>query len=427
MPRLSAYARLLVALLALIGTTLAVQLGPWRYQPAPGTVAAVDDYLQNPRAWQLSRGVGIATEQGAPVARLEAGGRFAFLGRVVRPEPGAAYTRFSLEVKTEALQGRARDNRAAVVRATSFDQQRRRIRYWPHEMVEGVARDSDWTPVSLVVPWRPEVGLMRLEIANIGKGGVLKVRRIAIEPLVDAAWYPVAQGALIAGWVVLTGLAVMVVLGRLRPLRFGIPVAATGVSLIIAAVLPQPVFDYLANPFEQPLIAAVRASSQILPPRARPSEAGQPAASAPQPAPATPQPVEEAPVARPPSITEPPAAAPAASGMTGTEAMELARDGASRLRRLVEGNTLHAAGFGFLALLSIGFARLPFLRVVLAVAGVAVATEAVQLFTITRDADLNDIAVDATGALAGVLAGLLLRRLFAGIRNSGWRGPRRAG
>lgn len=407
-----------------------MQLGPWRYQPAPGSAAALDDYLQNPRAWQLSRGVGIAPEQGGPVARLEAGGRFSFLGRVVRPEPGVAYTRFSLDTKTEGLQGRPRDNRAAVVRATSFDQERRRIRYWPHEMLDGAARDRDWTPVSLVVPWSPEIGMMRLEIANIGKGGVLKVRRISIEPLVDAVWYPAARAGLIAGWIALTGLAVMLVLRRLRPWGFGLPVAATGVSLMIAAVLPQPVFDYLANPFEQPLIAAVRASSQILPPRTRPSEAeppAPPAAPVPQPAPATPPPAGEAPAPRPPVVTEPPAAVPPAPGMTGAEAMEMARDGASRLRRLVEGNTLHAAGFAVLAVLSIGFGRLSFLRVALAIAAVAAATEVVQLFTITRDADLNDIAVDATGALAGLLAGLLLRRLFAGIRNSGRLGPRREG
>lgn len=406
-----------------------MQLGPWRYQPAPGSAVALDDYLQNPRAWQLSRGVGITAEQGAPVARLEAGGRFSFLGRVVRPEPGVAYTRFTLDVKTEGLQGRPRDNRAAVVRATSFDQQRRRIRYWPHEMLDGIARDRDWTPISLVVPWTPEIGMMRLEIANIGKGGVLKARRITIEPLTDAAWYPVARAGLIATWIALTGLAVVVVLRRLRPLRFGIPVAATGVSLMIAAVLPQPVFDYLANPFEQPLIAAVRASSQILPPRAPPPEAERPAppaATAPPPAPVVP-PAGEVPVAKPPPVTEPPAAVPAAPGMTGSEAMEMARDGASWLRRLVEGNTLHAAGFGILAVLSIGFGRLSVLRVAFAIAAMAAATEVVQLFTITRDADLNDIAVDATGALAGLLTGLLLRRVLAGIRSSGWPGPRRAG
>lgn len=270
--------------------------------------------------------------------------------------------------------------------------------------------------------------MMRLEIANVGRSGLLEIRKVTIEPLVDASWYPWIRFALVAGWVALTAAAAFAAIRWLRPRAFGLVAATGGVGLMIAAILPQPVFDGLADPFERPLVAMVRAVSDLVPERPPPAE---PPAAAPLDAPAAgpataPPPARQAPredpaaSARPPEPPGPPAAGPA---LSAAEAVDIARDGASWLRRQLEGNTLHAAGFALLAFFSIGFARLPLHRVILAVAAVAAATEAAQLFTITRDADLNDIVVDATGAFAGVLAGIALRNAYSAILDRRRRPP----
>jgi len=394
----------------------------------------IDDYRESPRLWRFSRGVGIGAGGDAPVASLPGGGRFSFLGRLVPPQPDVAYTRFTLELRTEGLIPR-RDGRGVVVRATSFDQDRRRIRYWPHAIFDQAPADMDWQRIGTTVPWAPPVAMMRLEIANLAAGGRVEVRRVTIEPLVDAAWYPHARLAVIAAWVCLCGIAAAVVLRRLRPRGFAAALSAATAGLLLAAILPQPLFDRLAGPFEEPLIAMVRGASALVPYRAPPAP--------PRPPPETPAPAAPGEAAPPAAVeapaaadrggpdTAPPAAddqaAPATAATVAAEAIEMARDGASWLRRLVEGNTLHAAGFGVLALIAVGLARLPFLPVACALAGVAAATEALQLLTITRDADLGDIAVDATGAILGVLAGLALRRLLAYRRSSAPPGPHPAG
>ncbi len=370
-----------------------MQLGPWRYVPAGQTAA--DDYRGEGQLWFFSRqGAEIRRGPDAPGIQLNAGRSISYAARWIRPAAGMAYTRVSLDV---ALDGVTENRRGigAMLGVVSFDARGRRLAHWPKVLFLGSGTEP-WRRVSLTVPWADEVATMRLELVNAGEAGRISLRGVEIAMLDDAAWYPWAHRALIAGWALLGLVAVTLALRYGRPLLPAGAATAAALAIAIGGVLPEPLFRGLTAPIEQPLMALGRA---VVKPATVATAERRP------PAPAEGQPRAEA-AARPA-----PAAPPVESG-PATEMAELTREGFQWVQRAVGKKVMHAAGFGGLALL-VAFVAPPVgLLHVAGIAGFAVVTEVLQMLTVTRGAHLGDIGVDLLSAALGLALGVAVRLVF---------------
>jgi hypothetical protein len=409
---------LVAALLAV--ATAAVQRGPWRYEALPGAAPAIDDYRTAGTPWFTSRqGAVINRDAEAPGIEITSGPRIAYAARWVRPVPGAGYTRVTLDFALDDVVRNSR-NMGAMIALVSFGRDGKRLTHWPRELFHGDGT-LDWRRASLVVPWSDQVAVMRLELVNVGESGTLRVRNIEIAPLVDAPWYPWAHCGLIVAWSLLGLTAIALTLRYGRPRLAAL--AATGAALFIAVggVLPEPLFDELASPVEQPLAAmgqllagpAPTATATPRPTNGRARETRTPAPTA------APAPAERATSAdTPSSADEATSDEGGAAAAPPPDLLELSREAAMWARQAISHNAIHAAGFGGLALLTAFVAPPVGLAHLVGLAGFAATTEMLQMLTVTRDANLEDVAVDCLSALAGLAIGVLFRRLLPASRNS---------
>jgi hypothetical protein len=227
---------------------------------------------------------------------------------------------------------------------------------------------------------------------------------VQIAPLVEAPWYGGLRAGLIALWGLL-GLAVVgAALSRARPHAATLTTAAAAAFVLLGGVLPEPLFQHLSAPVEQPLQVVGRA--MVGPPPAR-------ARAAPTPPKAETTGAEEGdqPAAEAPPRTTLAGALPAPVPQQA-DLSELTREGTIWLRRAVGRNIMHMVGFGGIAVLGAFVAPPVGVAHLAALIGFAGATEAVQLFTITREASLEDLLIDLLSGLAGLAVGAVLRRML---------------
>jgi len=294
-----------------------------------------------------------------------------------------------------------------MIALVSFGHDGKRLTHWPRELFQG-SGTRDWRHGTLVVPWSDEVALMRLELVNGSESGTLRLRRIALAPLIDAPWYPWARTALVVAWSLLGLAAVTLALRHGRPRHAALAATAAALFIAVGGVLPEPLFEELAAPMEQPLASVGRVLAGPAPT-----------------ATATPRQPADPPRASP---TAPPAATtsaePAAPVETGNaiapppDLLELSREAALWARQAVSHNVIHAAGFGGLALL-VAFVAPPVGILHLAgLAGFAGVTEMLQMLTVTRGADLEDVVVDCLSAVAGLALGTAIRLSLARRRET---------
>lgn len=303
----------------------------------------------------------------------------------------------------------------AMLGVVSFDAAGRRLTHWPKVLFLG-SGTQPWHRVSLTVPWAGDIGageaaVMRLELVHAGEAGRVRLRRVEIAMLGDAAWYPWAHRGLIAGWALLGAVAVLLALRHGRPLLPARAATAAALAIAIGSVLPEPLFRDLTAPIERPLLALGRAV--VKPPPVATAEQR----PKPPPAPAAPAPAESQGGAEShggaEAAAKPAPASPPAEGRAAAEVAELTRDGFLWVQQAVGKKVMHAAGFGGLALL-VAFVAPPVgLLHVAGIAGFAAVTEILQMLTVTRGAHLGDIGVDLLSAALGLALGAAVRLIFA--------------
>ncbi len=335
--------------------------------------------------WRRSaHGVRIARE-GGPAVVLDAGadGPWPALARPL-PEPQRfAYVRVAADVKAVGIRpGPGAWQRGAIV-VRSFDRAGRVLDYWPSEVV-ALAGTTDWRHRTAVFPVGPEIAAMQLA-AYVGAGtGTLMVRRLAVDAVAEAPWFGHAQAALIAAWLAAAVWVVAPVQAR-RPLALGRLVSVLAGSVLVIGVLaPKP---HLAH--------AVRTL-----------DAGVSRMIAPASAPASDDGAAQRTVTPLRSTGAPPAAA--APATVRVEEWTIPGLGSQ--------DTAHMLGHALFALIVLAAYRRDaprhWLFVYLLVA--ALASEALQSFTLTRTAQAHDAVMNVAGlALAFALYELgsaLLRR-----------------
>ncbi len=115
---------------------------------------------------------------------------------------------------------------------------------WPQDgdLINGVG-SRRWHKVECVFDLPPDMGEPRIFINNLAGTGVLKVRHLAITPVKERAWIPVATVAALAAWFVWVAGLFGGKMGRPRQMAAALAVVAAGWYL----VFPQP--HHHARPF----------------------------------------------------------------------------------------------------------------------------------------------------------------------------------
>lgn len=375
--------------------------------------------------WSMQAGARLSDEPGVAVLSHPAGGRPSYIVLPFRPGDSAPWLRVTFEAKAEGVVRGDADTRKARLLFWSFDRDWRRLRYVPHEVAE-LQGTSDWRTYQLIAPVVPATAYMTLVAFNAANAGAIAVRTPRLEVLAESGTYRVLRQALIALWL-LAGLwiAVPLIAASLRvPAR--LPALAGAVCILVGTLTPLPMLSDYTRIAVGGALFAFHAAREAVTPGPRDRIAAAPAG------PAAPEhPAETAgasPGARPaetPASPAPPdprfAATPEVADLhlAGARAIMAA----ARVANRDLGEPAHFGGFVLFGLAAaFGFAAVPRWQLAGFVVLFGAATEALQSFYFSRDADLVDLLADAGGAALGLaLAGLAA----AAAMRTGWHPFRR--
>ena len=374
--------RFIALLVGLCAATYVVQMSGLRYIPVtPAPAAAIAVPPSDLRAWQASRsGIAFGERDGLVAASLSP--RDAALGRagiamlraVFAIPDGTAALRLDARIGADALVAGDEPWQAGRVQFVSFDRDGRHVWYWPNDVYR-VSGDRPFEPVSVLVPVSPSLKAAMLVIYNGAGSGVLRVGQVGVTHLAERPLFAGLRYGLVLAWVLAGLWTAWNVLNRAASVPLAALLLGTVVLALAAALTPQPGFREVTAPLQE---WAASLADQVLRP-------------APAVAPDTP-------------------GAPAGPGEAAHGAP---RAGAS----LVPPQTRpsHAINFkqashlamffliglsGFLA-----FAPAPWLGRLACLVCLAVATECLQWFVVTRSSQVADLAADVAGlVLAGVVA-----------------------
>jgi len=364
------------ACLALCAATAALHLADIRY------VTAITSAAPGFFGMQWGRTPGVALMPADPsVARLDKvpGQSVAYLARGVNAFKEHDGIRVAAEARTEGVVAGPLDWQMARVLVWSYDAAGRRMSYLPHEVL-ALDGTGDWTRGRLVAPVVPHTVAMRVAIVHGGEAGSMYVRNVTVDAVNETPLYAALRGILIACWAAwaLWALHPLVRLeGGMRPARLA--AWAVALALVAGSFVPQP---DLGDTMER-VAAALEPA-----PAPEPATDVAPGTAAPLPPAAAPPPRAEGPAPPPP-----------------------ARPVAVDLSPAIGAGHAHFAAFLLLAaLLPFAFPGASRRQILGHVLLLAAAIELLQGFTVTREAELGDFALDGAGAVLGIGAVLAWER-----------------
>ncbi len=420
--------------LLLSAVTVAVTAAPGRYRTTGPMVLDNLDFARGLDGW-LAVGGGVQLARGeTPTLMLRAAPeRVRYVARSFPPpRDGSPAMRVRVWVSARKLTAGPEPGQDAGVLIMGVDKRGRQMWWWPRTVAR-VGGDQPWREHALVVPLSPDIRTFWLLAYTAAASGTLWVRDIRIDAVAQRGVFTAADLLLVLAW---AGCALWVAVAIVRagwrsPLRLA-SLAMAGV-IVGFGVAPQP----LAR---DTLVSVFFGVQDFLQDRA------EQAADWLQPeAPAAAHPPGGAASRRTDGAPENGAGSPGGgSAADGSRSSESAADGAraadTALPRPLPGarpqrsywqppflrsdKNLHVLGFGAFALVTVLAWRQHRLAVaVCALATVSVALQALQALTVTREADLVDLAHDLLGIGLGWLAGWILLAALRQARGRALRGP----
>ncbi len=411
MRRTPSWLRLALGVVMLCALSLGVLHAPLRYvaEPQKPALAAMSDLS----AWRRAPGGTVLVAGDVSTLQLRAErGRLVYAFQTLWPLAPPTVLRIEAEIRGEDLGGARVAGGTGQVLALSLDRQQRRLVHWPSR-VASLDGTSAWHTARLVLPVRDNAPILRLAAFVSGDSGLMEIRNLRIEPVVERLAFTLARYLLMATWLALGAWCAWRLLrpGRQRLARALLAGAAT--LAIVAGLAPPPTMNLVTSR----VLASAEGGLQALSALFEPDTV-----------------TGAAPAGDDDSAT---AAAPAAgSGRadTGGKQSGAAGDDASQADETATTATVepnrrwiptaknldkrgHLAGFALLALLAaFAFRSHSAWRVLPALALLAASIETLQSFTVMREADALDLAAGLLGAFSGVLTAWLATRLVRVFR-----------
>ena len=292
--------------------------------------------------------------------------------------------RIAVDVKFDAVEaGPAWWHKAGVL-ALSYDQQGKRMTYWPSE-IAFQSGTHDWRRYTAVIPTSKSMKTMQIFILHGGKSGALRIRNLQIDAAWETEWFVVAKHALLASWVAAALWILLPLIIQHRRNILAYLSLACFLGMLSVSVLPQPLLSTSSKPALDKL------------------------ASLTTPAEAPPETSEKAPAKK-----ESPSPKDATATEEETKPQDEETSVATKTVRAkkpllqVKGDpaqyAAHFLSHVFLALLvGLAFRRAAWWRLALYLLLAATTNELLQIFVVTRSAGVLDGVANAAGAAVGLL------------------------
>lgn len=376
-----------VVILLLCSASLAAFTSSARYETDRSEILPNQSWDSGVSHWQRTRhGVDLIRTDSIPTVVLTVGGgqRFAVLSQRIADPRRFKHIRIRVEAKLEDVLLGAEGWQQAGVMLRSFDRAGQRLWYWPYEVFASTGT-SDWRRYDAVIPVGAEVAAMRLFLYHAGISGKLSLRALEIDAVSEAGWFKTTRLALIVLWC-LAGAWVLVplIFWRVRDLK-GRVCLLLGIAILVAGLTPQPYFRDSANAVVALLeLPMERGGSSVQTSRSNEGsgvhkEARESQERRPSPSPAN-EPVDTK------RFTAP---------------------------GVIQNLDLHLAAFAMLGFLAFfAFPNVPWPHLMLYLLLGALASEVLQVFSITRTAQLQDGVMNFLGIILGGVTHFLCRRFL---------------
>ncbi len=393
-----------IALLALCVATLVLFYSGLQYQ------TVVTDLLPNLRFetgfahWESTPN-GIGLLDGEPPAAILTVGPGALVPVLMQPlsDPQRfRHVRVAADVAADGIEPGVRPWERGGIMFYSYAKDGRRLWYWPSE-VGTFTGSSDWRRYESVFPVNGDAEVMRLFVYTAGTSGSLSVRDVEMDALDEAVWFTVAEAVAATLWIALVLWTTLPLLhgGDRRRERYLMLIVGAAIAALLLA--PQPrlndtVADAGAWAVDLATSLAGRDSTAgtVFPVTA--TIAG-PAVEAGEAPPSTD-------AARRQAAEEAQLVLPKDPERGDGKTLGVSRDVMAHL-------ALHAL---FACLVAWAFPLVPWRGLLATVLAIAVASEVMQVFTVTRSVQVEDGLFNGVGVLIGLVAFACVERHRAGPR-----------
>jgi len=376
-----------VVILLLCSASLAAFTSSARYETDRSEILPNQSWDSRVSHWQRTRhGVDLIRTDSIPTVVLTVGGgqRFAVLSQRIADPRRFKHIRIRVEAKLEDVLLGAEGWQQAGVMLRSFDRAGQRLWYWPYEVFASTGT-SDWRRYDAVIPVGAEVAAMRLFLYHAGISGKLSLRALEIDAVSEAGWFKTTRLALIVLWC-LAGAWVLVplIFWRVRDLK-GRVCLLLGIAILVAGLTPQPYFRDSANAVVALLeLPMERSGSSVQTSRSNEGSGVHKEARESQERWTFPSPTIE------PVDTE-----------------------GSKAPGVIQNLDLHLAAFAMLGFLAFfAFPNVPWPHLMLYLLLGALASEVLQVFSITRTAQVQDGVMNFLGIILGGVTYFLCRRFL---------------
>lgn len=423
----------LLAIAILSGATLMFHASTARFDVAEADIVENLDWSRHGAGWSASR-FGARLNETAPATvtlwRDREQPRLAYVLRLLPILPDVDHLLVDVKVRVAGVPDRRDAWEQASVHVEHFDERYRRLGYWPYRLA-ALSGDLEWQRIRMVMPVDREAAVLRFVAFQGGPVGTMELTGLSIRAARETQVSMALGWALRIAWPVLLLGCVLPLLRRREQTRWRLATLLLGGLICLGSLIPQPQLGYW--------ITDARNTALILGYQARellregvfgapeqgpdgPRAVGGERADKP---PAEPEAADRRP---PPSDETAQAQKSDGKGQSGSRPeRQPSRDEAESDAAPVIGPPpipwyrhpafaslgAHFVGYLSLAFIAVlAYRRWPAAAVLASVAALAVTTECLQSFMVTRDSELSDLLANLGGvALGGVLA-LLCTSLY---------------
>jgi VanZ family protein len=401
--------RLAVAL-ALCLLTFAYHGGGWRYATAGENILTNGDFALGTRHWYGSRGGGAQVDPDRRTAQLYRDQSQTVLPFILQPIAGFrqhSHLRIGGDIRIAGIRAGPQPWQWAILALESFNRPTGKMRYWPH-IVARLQGAADWQRHERVIPVSPNAGMMRL-VAFVGAdSGRMSLKQLSIVPVRPTAAARAAGVGLALLWLAAIGWIVTPLLQRRNRSLGRLVVMLGGAAILLGGLAPQPQLGQVVRG----TISTVEQGLQRLESSVERAAPEHPARPTPPPEGAAPEAEQER---AGPDGEKAAETAPSRERAAGQRAAPRLSPSGRRLSGAEHAG--HFVAFMVLALLaSAAYGRRSIGLVTVGLLLLALCGETLQHFSITRDAELADLAYNFGGVAAGATLSVVLFALSAALR-----------
>lgn len=400
----SAQSRALVARILLILTlsvlSLIYQQADWRYGGVAGEILQNADFSKSNKFWQVAPGGDVVIDailHGAVLRRDRVEDALPYILQGISDFGSHEHLRIGAEIRLEDLHPGRQPWQRAVLNLDSFSAARAKMNYWPHE-IANLSGANGWQTVNRVLPVPKSAKSMRLVAFMGAPQGRMAIRNISVRAVRETTLSRWLGQALLAGWLLAGAWCLAPLLRRplITPARAMMLVA--GLAVLAGALAPQPQLGQAvtqARQLSDTALKAIRAA-------ALPDKGAEVAVTGPQTG------VGGKAVkitrGRPASVGKP----------HGKAGKTIAPPRPAAPLGLAQEHLGHLAAYLILSALALAvYGRRALAQVVTGLCLFAIASEALQSFVVTRDAEWADLAYNGLGIVTGCAFAMIAHALFS--------------